>query len=76
MMKNYNILGFHWKIWLSGGQVHKKLMKRGPLPKMGWLGQLAGLRGRGLGKKEEVVLLMEGWYPDKHYALELSENRW
>ena len=27
-MKNFNILGIHWKIWLSDGGVHKKSIKR------------------------------------------------
>ena len=34
-MKNFNILGVHWKIrLLGGGGIHKKLIERG-LPKKG-----------------------------------------
>ena len=34
-MKNFNILGIHWKIWLSEGGVHKKQIKRRDCPKRG-----------------------------------------
>ena len=51
-MKNFNILGVHWKICLLGGGVMKN-QYRGGLPKKGGGGlqQFGDLRGR-LDKKE------------------------
>ena len=45
-MKNFNILGVHWKIQLLGGGIHKKQIEGG-LPKKGVLEQFADLRGKG-----------------------------
>ena len=43
-MKNFNILGVHWKIQLlGGGGVHKKPIQRGGLPKKGGLPKMGGL---------------------------------
>ena len=55
-MKNFNILGVHWKIQLlgGGGGGSGKTNIEGRLPKKEGLGQFADLRG-GLGKKEGVV---------------------
>ena len=53
-MKNFNILGVHWKIWLLGGGGLEKPICRGALHKKGGLGQFADLKG-GLGKKETGV---------------------
>ena len=39
MMKNFNIMGNHWKIGFLGGGVHKKPMYRGELPER-WGGGL------------------------------------
>ena len=44
-MKNFNILGVHWRIQLLGGEVHEKPIYRGGLPKKGGLGQCSNLRG-------------------------------
>ena len=52
-MKNFNILGVHWKIQLLGGSQETNI-EGGDCIKRGELGQLADLRG-GLGKKEGVV---------------------
>ena len=76
-MKNFNILGVHWKIWLLGGGGRVSQKSVGVLPKTGALGQFADLRW-GLGKKEEggsVDTLMhtmasnfkfarDFWFPD------------
>ena len=43
-MKNFDILGVHWKIWLLG-EFQEKLIYRGVLPKKGRLGQFVDLRG-------------------------------
>ena len=48
-MKNFSILGVHWKIWLLG-EVHEKLIYRGDCIEMGpWT--VCWFNG-GLGKKE------------------------
>ena len=39
-MKNFNILGFHWKIQVLGEGVHEKLIQKGGLPKMEGLDSL------------------------------------
>ena len=45
-MKNFNILGVHWKIQLlGGGGGSQKNNIYGGLPKKGELGQFANLRG-------------------------------
>ena len=44
-MKNFNILGVHWKIQLLGGGGLEKPIYKGGLPKKGQLGQLFDLRG-------------------------------
>ena len=65
-MKNFNIMGVHWKIqFLSGGGgSHKKpiYIYREDLPEKGGLGQFADLRG-GLAEKEGVVFLRGGLIP-------------
>ena len=42
-MKNFNILGVHWKIWLLGGVM--KSQYRGVIAEKGGLRQFADLRG-------------------------------
>ena len=54
-MKNFNIFGVHWKIWLLRGGGSQKANIEG-----GGLGLFADLRGGGLGKKEGVVFLRGG----------------
>ena len=52
MMKNFDILGAHWKIWLLGGRgFMKKRYGVGDSLQRG-IGQFADLRGRELGKKD------------------------
>ena len=54
-MKNFNILGVRWKIWLLGGDVHEKQYRGGGLPKKGaWT--VCQFKGE-LGKREGVVFL-------------------
>ena len=56
-MKNFNILGVHWKIWLLRGSSWKTNIERG-LPKKRGLGQFEDLRGGGgLARKRGVVPL-------------------
>ena len=64
-MKNFNILGVHWKIWLSGGGSWKTNMEGG-LPKKGGLDILQIQEG--LGKKGGGMFLIGVWYPNAHYA--------
>ena len=49
-MKNFNILDFHPKILLLGGDSQKKRYRGGGLPKKGGLGQFSDLSG-GLARK-------------------------
>ena len=49
-IKNFNILGFHSKIRLLGGDSQKNDIEGGGLPKKGGLGRFADLR-RGLARK-------------------------
>ena len=63
-MKNFDVLGIHWKIQLS-----QKNDIEGGLPKKVGLGQFADLRGgawqeRGGGVFEGG----RGWYPNAHYV--------
>ena len=58
-MKNFNIMGVHWKIWFLGGG--------GELPVKVELGQFADLR-EAFKKKRGVVFLRVGWYPNTHYV--------
>ena len=52
-MKNFNILGVHGIIRVSGGGgVHEMPTYRGDCLKRGGLGKFADLRGGGLSKKE------------------------
>ena len=72
-MKNFNILGVHWKIWLLGGWVTKNQYRGGGLPKKGGLEQFADLRGawqerRGVVFEEGVG----GWNPNTHYNKKLT----
>ena len=54
-MKNFNILGVHWKFWLLGGDLEKP-RERGRLPKKG-----------GLVRKRGWCFWEGGWYPNTHY---------
>ena len=66
-MKNFDILGVRWKIWLLEGRVRKKPIDRGGLLKKGGVGQFADLRGAWLERGGGVF---EGsWYSDAHYDL-------
>lgn len=44
-MKNFNILGVHWRIQVLGGEVHEKPIYRGGLPKKGEMDKLQIKRG-------------------------------
>ena len=66
-MKNFNILGVHWKIWFLGGCMKNQYIG-GEMPKKG---VLEGLQIRGaLAKKMELMFLRWSWDPDAHYELE------
>ena len=58
-MKNFNILGVHWKVWLLGGS--QKTNIEGRLPKKGGLDSLL-IQG-GLGKKERGGVFEGGLIP-------------
>ena len=67
-MKNFDILGVHWKIWLLGGWSSQKTNIEGGLPEKGGAWTVCKFKG-GLGKKEgDGVFEGGGWYPDAHYA--------
>ena len=67
-MKKFNIFGVYWKIQLLGGGGDlEKPIYRGDCLKKGRFGQFVGLRGVGHGKKEGVVFLKGGWYPNARY---------
>ena len=64
-MKNFNILGVHWKIRLLIGGVHKNLVQRGGLPKKGAvIGQFADLRWAW--QKRGGGVLLRGVYTPMH----------
>ena len=65
-MKNFHILGVHWKIWLLGEGSQKTNTEGGELPKKRGLGQFANLRGAW---KERGGLCFWGgsWYPNAHH---------
>ena len=56
-IKNFNIFGVHWKIWLLRVRGHKKPIYRGGLPKKGGLDSLLIQGGGGLARKRGVVFL-------------------
>ena len=66
-MKNFNIMGVHWKVWLlGGGGGHRKLIYRGNCLKrmgVGGLGQFADLRGKAWQKRGGGVFEGEGDTP-------------
>ena len=66
-MKNLNIFGVDWKIWLLGGFIKTNI--EGGLSKKGGLGQFANLMGKGGGKKEGGGVFEGGWYPNAHFEL-------
>ena len=67
-MKNFNILGVHWKIRLLGGVTKNQYRAGDCQKKKGGLEQFANLRGGGLGKKEGWWCFWGGsWYPNAHY---------
>ena len=64
-MKNFDIFGVPWKIWLLGGWGSQKTYIEGGFPKKGGgggLGQFADLRG-GLGKKDRGSVYEGGLIP-------------
>ena len=50
-MKDFNVLGVHWKIWFLGGEFTKNQYIGGGenCLKRGWFGQYADLRARKMG---------------------------
>ena len=70
-MKNFDILGVHWKIQLlvgGGGGVHKKPIYRGDCWKGGGAWTVWQFK-RDLARKMGMIFLKggEGWYPNVHY---------
>ena len=61
MIKNFNIKGFHQKIWFLRGRGSRKNQKTGRVALKG--GLAVSKFNRGLSKKEGVVFL-RGWYPN------------
>ena len=60
-MKNFNILGVHWKIWFLGGGLTKNQYRGDELPKKGaWT--VCRFKG-GLGKKDGGGVFEGGLIP-------------
>ena len=67
-MKFFYFVVVHWNIWFLGGRGGAwKTSIEGGIAWKGGLGQFADLRG--LGKKDGVVFLKGGWYPNAHYVI-------
>ena len=65
-MKNFNILGVHWKIRLLGVGGSRKTNVEGGLPKKGALVSLP-IYGGDLARKRVVVFLQGDLYDNTHY---------
>ena len=76
-MKNFNILGVQWKIWLLGGEFTKNNIAGGDCLKKEGLNSFKIERGGGggLARKRGVVFLRGGWYSDAHYEFKKSEKK-
>ena len=68
-IKNFGVLGVHWKIRLLGGEFTKNRYRGGDCLKREGLGQFADLRG-GLARKRGWCFWWGGggWHTDAHYA--------
>ena len=68
-MKNFNILGFYWKIQLLEGGTSSWITNiEGGVATKGWLKQFADLKGAWQEGGGGVFEGGEGgWYPDAHY---------
>ena len=67
-MKNFNIIGVHWKIQFlgGGGGVMKNQYRGGSYLKRGaW----TICRFKGAWQEREVGVFDGGWYPNAHYGL-------
>ena len=64
-MKNFNILGVHWKVQLLGGFMKNQYRGWDCLKRWG-LDSLSIYKG-GLSKKEGGGVFEGGWYPNAHY---------
>ena len=71
-MKNFNILGVHWKIQHLGDGSSQKTDREGDYLKRGAL-TFCRFKG-GLVKKEGVVFLRGRRYPDAHYEMDYSKQ--
>ena len=77
MIKNFNVMGVHWKIQFLGGEVHVKtffFFLRGGVNRLKRWALIVCRFKRGLGKKEkkeEMMFLRWGLEtPNAHYELE------
>ena len=74
-LKNFDIMGVHWKIWFLGEALHENQYTGGGCFKRG-LGLFADLR-KGLEKKRGMVFLRGGggggWYSNAHYGYGIIE---
>ena len=67
-MKNFNIIGFHWKIrFLGGGGIHEKPIYRDEFSKKEGLQLFADL-------SRELEFLSGDWYPNAHYEMHIFFN--
>ena len=79
-MKNLNIFGVYWKIWLlrEKGEGSRKTNIEGGMPRKGELGQLANLSGGGGGLEERARWHFwrgvggGGWYSNAHNEMRLK----
>ena len=77
-IKNFNILGVHWKIWLLVGGFSKNQyrvgadgLKRGGLDSL----PIQGGGGGGAWQEREPGVLLRGrgvWYPNAHYEFPIQ----
>ena len=69
-MKNYNIMGVHWKIWFLVGFTKNQYIAGNLLERGAWT--VCRFKG-GLEKKRRVVFLREGcWYSNVHYVIMMN----
>ena len=69
-LKNFNIFGIYWKIWVLGGRVHEIQYKGRDYLKSG-LGKFADLKGTWQEKRGGGGC----WYPNAHFERsEQSQN--
>ena len=74
-MKDFNILGVHWKIQLLGGSSWKTDKGGGDCLKRGaWT--VCKFKGGGTWQERGGGIFKGGWYPNAHYRGRGRKNYW